>query len=104
MGNSGFLCPWLPEEYGGSEADFLYSVIISEELVRAGAVGFFAPLYSDIVVPYIHHIGPDKQKQKWLPDCASGDIVTAIAMTEPSTGSDLAALKTRADRDGYHYC
>lgn len=103
MGASGFLCPWLPEEYGGSGADFLYSVVIAEELARAGAVSLMAPLHSDIIAPYIHRLGTEAQKRRWLPKCASGEIVLAIAMSEPNAGSDLAALATRAERDGDAY-
>ncbi len=103
MGASGFLCPWLPERYGGSGADFLYSVIITEELCRAGAIALMAPLHSDIIAPYIYHLGTEEQKERWLSRCASGGIILAIGMSEPDTGSDLAALKTRADRDGDGY-
>lgn len=103
MGASGFLCPWLPEEYGGSGADFLYSVVIAEELARAGAVSLMAPLHSDIIAPYLHRLGTEAQKRRWLPKCASGEIVLAIAMSEPNAGSDLAALATRAERDGDAY-
>jgi acyl-CoA dehydrogenase len=99
-GAAGFLCPWLPEEYGGANADFAYSCVIMEELARAFESGFAIPLHSDVVVPYIHTFGNDAQKAKWLPGCASGEIVTAIAMTEPGTGSDLAAIRTTAKRDG----
>ncbi|HON38022.1 MAG: acyl-CoA dehydrogenase family protein [Pseudomonadota bacterium] len=100
MGEQGFLCPWLEEEYGGVGADFLYSYILTEELARTHCGGFFFPLHSDIVVPYLHSYGTTEQKQRWLPGCASGDIITAVAMTEPGTGSDLAAMRTTAVRDG----
>jgi acyl-CoA dehydrogenase len=100
FGTQGFLCPWLPEEYGGSGADFLYSFIITEELARTRCGGFFTPLHSDIIVPYIFTYGTEDQKKKWLPGCTSGDIITAIAMTEPGTGSDLAAIRTTAVKDG----
>jgi acyl-CoA dehydrogenase len=100
MGAAGFLCPWLPEEYGGAEADFLYSVIITEELAKAGAVSLMAPLHSDIIAPYIYHLGTEEQKKKWLPGCATGECILAVAMTEPNTGSDLAAIRTHAERDG----
>ena len=100
MGEQGFLCMDLPEEYGGMEADFLYSVILTEELARTGCTGLAAPLHSDIVVPYISSFGSDELKKKYLPGCASGDIITAVAMTEPNTGSDLAAIKTTAVADG----
>jgi acyl-CoA dehydrogenase len=103
MGASGFLCPWLPEVYGGSGADFLYSVIIAEELAKAGAISFMTPLHSDIIAPYIYRLGTEAQKSKWLPKCAAGEIILAVGMTEPDTGSDLSALKTRAERDGDTY-
>ena len=99
-GAHGFLCPWLEDKWGGSGGDFLHSVIIMEELARAYESGFAMALHSDIIVPYIHTFGSDEQKQKWLPGCASGEIVTALAMTEPGTGSDLAAIATTAVRDG----
>ncbi len=98
LGRAGFLCPWLPERYGGSEADFLYSVIIAEELAKAGAVSLMAPLHSDVVAPYLYCLGSESQKRKWLPRAASGQCVLAIAMTEPNTGSDLAAIRTRAEK------
>lgn len=101
-GGQGFLCPWVEEEYGGSGADFGYSVIIAEELARAGTHVMF-PLHSDIVVPYIHSFGTPEQKRKWLPGCVSGEIIAAVAMTEPDTGSDLSAIKTVAVKDGDHY-
>jgi acyl-CoA dehydrogenase len=103
MGASGFLCPWLPEEYGGSGADFLYSVIITEEICRAGAISLMASLHSDIIAPYLSHLGTEEQKARWLPKCATGEIILAVAMTEPDTGSDLARIRTRADRDGDDY-
>jgi acyl-CoA dehydrogenase len=102
-GASGFLCPWLEEKYGGPGADFLCSVVIMEEMAYAYESGFALALHSDVVVPYIHAFGNEDQKQRWLPGCASGELVTAIAMTEPGTGSDLAAIKTTAKRDGDDY-
>jgi len=102
-GAQGFLCPWLDEKYGGPGADFLCSVVVMEELARAYESGFAMSLHSDIVVPYLHAFGSDEQKQRWLPGCASGELVTAIAMTEPGTGSDLAAVTTQAVRDGNDY-
>ncbi len=101
-GDNGFLCPWAGEEYGGAGAGFEYSVIITEELARAGTHILF-PLHSDIVVPYIDSYGTPEQKQKWLPGCVSGRIITAVAMTEPDAGSDLASIRTTATRDGEHY-
>ena len=103
MWDNGFLCPWIEEKYGGAGADFLYSVIICEEMFYRGITGLVAPLHSDIIVPYIHSFGSEEQKMKWLPGCVSGDILTAIAMTEPNTGSDLAAIRTTAVRDGDSY-
>ena len=100
MGDQGFLCMDVPEEYGGMGADFLYSVIMSEELVRTGHSGLAAALHSDIVVPYITAFASEEIKHKYLPGCASGDIITAIAMTEPNAGSDLAGMKTTAVEDG----
>ncbi len=102
-GEQGYLCPWLPEEYGGSDVDFSYAAIIIEELSRAGASGAAFNLHSDVVVPYIYHCGNDEQKKRYLPGCASGEIVTAISMTEPNTGSDLAAIQTTATLEGDHY-
>jgi acyl-CoA dehydrogenase len=103
MGEQGFLCPWLEEEYGGSGAGFEYSAIINEELTRVRASGFMVGLHSDIVVPYIHSFGTQEQKAKWLPGAASGDTLVAVAMTEPDTGSDLQAIRTKAVRDGDHF-
>lgn len=101
----GFLCPWVPEEYGGAGTDFLYSVIMMEEATRTGCNNVMWPfvLHSDIVVPYIYHFGDGEQKKRWLPGCVSGDLLTAIVMTEPDAGSDLAAIRTTAVRDGGYY-
>lgn len=102
MGAQGFLCMDVPEEYGGLGADFLYSVILTEELGRIGCTGLAAPLHSDIVVPYITSYGSEEIKKKYLPGCVSGERITAIAMTEPNAGSDLAAMRTTAVEDGDH--
>ena len=103
FGEMGFLCPQVAEKYGGLGLDFSYSVIILEELERVGTslIGF--GLHSDVVVPYIESYGTTSQKERWLPQCVTGEQVTAIAMTEPGTGSDLANIKTTAVRDGDHY-
>ena len=102
MGEQGFLAMHVPEEYGGFGADFLYSVIVTEELCRTNHTGLAASLHSDIIVPYIEAFGTVEQKKKYLPGCVTGDIITAIAMTEPNTGSDLAAIKTTAvERDDF---
>jgi acyl-CoA dehydrogenase len=100
MGEQGFLCMDVPEAYGGLGADFLYSVIVTEELVRAGCSGLAAPLHSDVVVPYITAFASEELKHRYLPGCVSGEIITAVAMTEPQAGSDLAALRTTAREDG----
>ncbi|SDN95535.1 acyl-CoA dehydrogenase [Paenibacillus sp. yr247] len=103
MGNEGFLCPWVDEKYGGLNADFVYSVILNEELERVGTslIGF--GLHTDIVVPYLDAYGSEAQKEQWLPRCVSGELITAIAMTEPGTGSDLANIRTTALKDGDFY-
>ena len=100
MGEQGFLCTDIPEKYGGAGGDFLYSVIVCEELTKCNFSGLAASLHSDICVPYISSFGSEKQKHKYLPGCVSGDIITALAMTEPNAGSDLAAMKTTATEDG----
>ncbi|MCX5821208.1 MAG: acyl-CoA dehydrogenase family protein [Deltaproteobacteria bacterium] len=100
MGEQGFLAMSVPEEYGGLGADFLYSVIVTEELTRTNSSGLAAPLHSDIIVPYIVAFASEEQKHKYLPGCISGDIITAIAMTEPNAGSDLAGMKTTAVEQG----
>ena len=103
FGEQGFLCPWAEDEYGGSGVGFEYSVILAEEFGRTGANAPMISLHSDIIVPYIAAFGNGAQKKKWLPGCVSGDIVTAIAMTEPGTGSDLQAIATTAVKDGDDY-
>ncbi len=102
-GQAGFLCPWLEEAHGGPGGDLLHSLIVIEELAAIYEAGFAMSLHSDVVVPYIHAFGTDDQKRRWLPGCAAGEFVTAIAMTEPGTGSDLAAITTTARRDGGDY-
>ncbi|MCZ8254069.1 MAG: acyl-CoA dehydrogenase family protein [Polaromonas sp.] len=97
-GENGFLCMTMPEEYGGSGADKLYSVIQMEELGRGGFTGIGYGLHSEIVAPYILHYGTEAQKQKYLPKLASGEMVGAIAMSEPAAGSDLQGVKTTAIR------
>jgi len=102
MGRQGYLCPWLGEDAGGSAAEFGVSVVVCEELGRTGAMGLqtAVSVHSDITVPYLEQLTEGDLRRRWLPGCASGDIVTAIGMTEPGVGSDLAALKTTAIRDG----
>ncbi|MCJ7833008.1 MAG: acyl-CoA dehydrogenase family protein, partial [Deltaproteobacteria bacterium] len=103
MGEQGFLCMDVPEEYGGLGADFLYSVIMIEEMARTNHTGLAASLHSDIIVPYITAFGSSELKKKYLPGCISGEIITAIAMTEPNASSDLAAIRTHfvEDKDSY---
>ncbi|KJS32255.1 MAG: acyl-CoA dehydrogenase [Desulfatitalea sp. BRH_c12] len=100
MGQAGFLCPTVAPEFGGLGGDFLYALIVAEELSRTGQTGLIASLHSDITVPYIDAFGSAELKRRYLPGCVSGDIVTAIAMTEPGAGSDLAAMQTTAVEDG----
>ena len=102
-GEAGLLCPWVEEEYGGAGGDFLHSTIVMEEFAKAYESGFAVSLHSDIIVPYIHAFGSAELKKEWLPKCVSGEVITAIAMTEPGTGSDLANITTSAVRDGDDY-
>ncbi len=102
-GELGMLCMTVPEQYGGSDADRLYSVIMMEELAYAGDSGIGFPLHSDIVANYINNFSSHEQKAEWLPKMASGECITAIAMTEPGTGSDLQGIKTTAKEDGDDY-
>jgi alkylation response protein AidB-like acyl-CoA dehydrogenase len=100
MGRAGFLCTDVAPEYGGMGGDYLYSLIAAEEMTRTRQTGLITPLHSDIVVPYISSFGSEKLKRKYLPGCVSGDIVTAVAMTEPGAGSDLAGMTTTALEEG----
>ena len=102
-GENGFLCPMVPEAYGGAGADFRYNVVFSEELARLGLTGPNMTMHSDIIVPYLCRLGNEEQKERFLPGCLAGTIVTALAMTEPGAGSDLQAIQTTAVRDGDHY-
>ena len=102
-GENGFVCPWADEKYGGIEADFLYSAIMIEELVKACASGFALGLHNDIIVPYIDAFGDDEQKERWMPGLVSGESISALAMTEPNAGSDLQGIKTTAIKDGDSY-
>ncbi|MBA3500399.1 MAG: acyl-CoA dehydrogenase family protein [Myxococcota bacterium] len=102
-GAQGFLCTWMDDKYGGPGGDFLYAMIVMEELANAYESGLAMALHSDIIVPYIYTFGTEEQKQKWLPGCASGEIVTALGMTEPGTGSDVAGISTTAVKDGDDY-
>lgn len=102
-GAAGLLCPNLPEAYGGCGADYLFNVVITEELGKAGATGPGFAVHSDMVATYIATFGSEEQKHKWLPRMAAGEVIGAIGLTEPSAGSDLKAIRTRAVRDGDDY-
>ncbi|MFI6293445.1 acyl-CoA dehydrogenase family protein [Nonomuraea sp. NPDC050790] len=94
----------VPEEYGGAGiTDFRYNAIITEEIIRTGASGLGWGLHNDVVAPYLVELTDDEQKQRWLPGFVSGELITAIAMTEPGAGSDLQGIRTTAIRDGDHY-
>lgn len=101
-GEIGMLCPTAPEAYGGLGLDFGYNAIVDEEMAYAGVPAGFS-LQSDIVAGYMETYGSEEQKKEWLPKMVSGDVITAIAMTEPGTGSDLQSIRTTARKDGNHY-
>lgn len=102
-GEQGYLCPWANERYGAVEADFGYSVVINEEFERVGTAMVGVGLHNDIAMPYIASLGTESQKDAWLPGAISGDLISAIAMTEPGSGSDLAATRTTAVKEGDDY-
>ncbi len=102
-GANGFLCPTVPEQYGGPGADYLYSIVVMEEVSRAGLTGIGWGLHTDIVGPYIEHYGSEEMKQRILPKMVTGELIGAIAMTEPGAGSDLQGVKTTAIDKGDHY-
>ena len=102
-GEIGLLCPDAPEAYGGAGVDYRYNVVVDEELARIGANGPGFMLHSDIVLPYIAHHGTDAQRARWIPKMVSGEVVTAIAMSEPGAGSDLQGIATTAVKDGTDY-
>ena len=102
-GEAGLLCTEVPEEYGGGGGDFLFGAIMIEEMARAGATGPTFYLHSDIVAPYLVHYGTEEQKRRWLPKMATGEVIVALGMTEPSGGSDVQSMRTTAIRDGEEY-
>jgi acyl-CoA dehydrogenase len=102
-GVAGLLCPAIPEEYGGAGGTFAHEAVINRELSLAGFDAFGAPLHSGIVAPYILHYGTDEQRRRWLPGLARGELVGAIAMSEPGAGSDLQGVRTTAKRSGNGY-
>ena len=101
-GAAGLLCPQVPSEYGGLDLDYRFNAVIGEELAYAGSSAGVT-LQSDITVDYLINYGSEEQKKRFLPGMVSGEIITAIAMTEPGTGSDLQGVRTTARRDGNHY-
>jgi acyl-CoA dehydrogenase len=102
-GQAGLLCAAMPEEYGGAGGTFAHEAVINREYSLAGFDTFGGPLHSGIVAPYILHYGTEEQKKRWLPKLASGEMVAAIAMTEPGTGSDLQGVRTKAEKSGNGY-
>lgn len=102
-GAMGILCASIPEEYGGAGGTFAHEVVIAQELVRAGINGFSNGVHSGILAHYILAYGTEEQKKRWLPKMASGEVVGAIAMTEPGAGSDLGGITTTAKRQGDFY-
>ncbi len=102
-GEAGLLCASMPEEYGGAGGTYAHEAVIAEALGHVGIDGFGLALHNSIVAPYILHHGSEEQKQKWLPRMATGELIGAIAMTEPGAGSDLQGIRTTAEKDGNHY-
>ena len=103
-GRQGLLGFDVPEEYGGGGVrDFRYNLVLAEEMTLSGIHGPGFPLHNDIIVPYLTSLGTDEQKRRWLPGCCSGEMITAIAMTEPGAGSDLQGIRTTAVDKGDHY-
>ena len=103
LGSQGFLCPSVEEKYGGTGLDFIFDVVLSEELARVGAGLSGIGLHSNVVTPYITSFGTEEQKMKYLPKFVSGEWISAIAMTEPGAGSDLQNITTTAIKDGSDY-
>jgi acyl-CoA dehydrogenase len=103
LGAAGLLCAGIPEEYGGAGGTFAHETVINREFGLAGLDAIGAPLHSGIVAPYIYRYGTEEQKQRWLPKLATGDLVGAIAMSEPGTGSDLQGVRTSAKKSGNGY-
>ncbi|ANM29784.1 acyl-CoA dehydrogenase [Acidobacteria bacterium Mor1] len=102
-GEMGLLCPDLPEDLGGLGLDFRANAVVNEEIWRLGLSGIGWPLHSDIAAPYITRYGTDEAKAEYLPGCVSGEIITALGLTEPGAGSDLQGISTTAVEDGDHF-
>jgi acyl-CoA dehydrogenase len=102
-GAAGLLCCTVPEEYGGLGLDYLFDVVVFEELWRVGASGPGFLIHTDLVATYILSFGTEEQKRQWLPKMVSGEAIGSLGMTEPHAGSDLKAIRTRAEKDGDHF-
>ena len=102
-GANGLLCASMPEAYGGAGGTYAHEAVITEAIGHVGVDGFGIALHNAIVAPYILNHGSEEQKQRWLPKLATGELIGAIAMTEPAAGSDLQGIKTTAKKDGNHY-
>src|ERR1700750_1521147 len=103
LGQAGLLCASMPEEYGGAGGTFAHETVINREIALAGLDSLGAPLHSGIVAPYILNYGTTEQKKKWLPKLETGELIGAIAMSEPGTGSDLQGVRTSAKKSGNGY-
>jgi acyl-CoA dehydrogenase len=103
LGQAGLLCAAIPEQYGGAGGTFAHETVINREIALAGLDAIGAPLHSGIVAPYILNYGTEEQKKKWLPRLATGELIGAIAMSEPGTGSDLQGVRTTAKKSGNGY-
>ncbi len=103
LGQAGLLCASMPEEYGGAGGSFAHETVINRAIAHAGLDCIGAPLHSGIVAPYILNYGTEEQKKNWLPKLATGEMIGAIAMSEPGTGSDLQGVKTTAKKSGNGY-
>src|SRR6516162_147294 len=102
-GAAGMLCCTVPEQYGGIGADYLFDVVVFEEMARSGFTGPGFMIHCDLVATYIMSFGTEAQKKKWLPKMVAGEAIGSLGMTEPHAGSDLKAIRTRAVRDGDDY-
>jgi acyl-CoA dehydrogenase len=102
-GEHGFLCTMMPEEYGGAGVDYGFSAVVIEEIARVNVTGVGFTMHSDVLAPYILDYGSEEAKRRWLPKMAAGEIIGALAMTEPGIGSDLASVRTTARREGDEY-
>jgi len=102
-GEAGMLCCTVPEEYGGAGADYLYDVVVFEEMAKAGVTGPGFMIHTDLVATYVRSFGTEEQKSKWLPKMVSGEAIGSLGMTEPHAGSDLKNIRTRAAKEGDEY-